>query len=73
MTIPFTHADWAAIVPVSVVAVTALVVLLADFFVAGERGRYVPIVIALIGLGVSAACSPRSSSGIITMRSSAAS
>jgi hypothetical protein len=43
MTIPFTYADWAAIVPVSVVAVTALVVLLADFFVSGERGRYVPI------------------------------
>ncbi len=54
MTIPFTYADWAAIVPVSVVAVTALLVLLADFFVSGERGRYVPIVIALIGLGVSA-------------------
>lgn len=55
MTIPFTHADWAAIVPVSVVAVAALLVLLADFFVSGERGRYVSIAIALIGLGVSAA------------------
>jgi len=35
MTIPFTHADWAAIVPVSIVAVAALLVLLADFVVSG--------------------------------------
>jgi NADH-quinone oxidoreductase subunit N len=55
MTIPFTHADWAALIPVSVVAVTALAVLIVDFAFPSERSRYVAIVIALIGLGVAGA------------------
>lgn len=49
MTIPFAHADWAAIVPVTIVAVTALVVLLADFFAGRDGQRYVSIVIGVLG------------------------
>jgi NADH-quinone oxidoreductase subunit N len=50
MTLPFTHADWAAVLPVSVVAVTALAVLIADLFSARDGGqRYLPIVLALFG------------------------
>jgi NADH-quinone oxidoreductase subunit N len=54
MTLPFTHADWAAILPVSVVATTALVVLLADFFTGREAQRYVSITVALLGTLVAA-------------------
>jgi NADH-quinone oxidoreductase subunit N len=49
MTLPFTHADWAAVLPVSVVALTALAVLLADFFSGRDADRYVSIVLALLG------------------------
>ena len=49
MNVPFTSADWSAILPIEVLAATALVVLVADFF-AGLRERpYASIVIALIG------------------------
>jgi NADH-quinone oxidoreductase subunit N len=49
MTPPFTHADWSAVLPVSVVAVTALVVLIADLFAGRSEQRYLSIVIALLG------------------------
>ncbi|MGA9946008.1 MAG: NADH-quinone oxidoreductase subunit N [Candidatus Cybelea sp.] len=48
---PFTHADWSAVVPVSIVAIAALAVLLADLF-SGKRDtdrRYLSIGIALLG------------------------
>lgn len=48
MTIPFTNADWSAVVPVAVVAVIALVVLLVDL-AARSLQRYVPIVIGSLG------------------------
>lgn len=49
MTLPFTRADWASLVPVSAVAITALVVLLGDFFTGRDARRYVSIVVALVG------------------------
>ena len=49
MTPAFTHADWSAVLPVSVVAVTALVVLIADLFSGRHEQRYVSIGIALLG------------------------
>ena len=49
MTVPFTHHDWAAVLPVSIVAVTALVVLIADFFAGRDGQRYVSIVIGVLG------------------------
>jgi len=49
MNIPVTNADWDALAPVSVVAVTALVVLLADLLAGKHLQRYVPIGIALAG------------------------
>ncbi len=49
MTVPFTNADWAAILPVGIVAVTALVVLLADLLSGPNQSRYVSIAIALAG------------------------
>lgn len=49
MTMPFTHADWASVLPVCVVAATALVVLLADFVAGREAQRYVSVVVALLG------------------------
>jgi NADH-quinone oxidoreductase subunit N len=52
--VPFTHADWAAVVPVSVVAVTALVVLIADLFAGKREQRYLSIGIAVAGTFVAA-------------------
>ncbi|MFY9663868.1 MAG: NADH-quinone oxidoreductase subunit N [Candidatus Cybelea sp.] len=49
MKLPFSHADWSAVVPVSVVAVTALVVLLGDLFSGRRDRRYLSIGIALLG------------------------
>jgi len=49
VTVPFTNADWAAILPVGIVAVTALVVLLADLVSGPNQSRYVSIGIALAG------------------------
>jgi NADH-quinone oxidoreductase subunit N len=49
MMVPFTNADWLAILPAGIVAVTALVVLLFDLF-SGEREQsYVPVAIGLVG------------------------
>ena len=49
MKLPFTHADWSAIVPVSIVAIAALVVLIADLFSGKRDRRYLSIGIALLG------------------------
>ncbi|MBV8067018.1 MAG: NADH-quinone oxidoreductase subunit N, partial [Candidatus Eremiobacteraeota bacterium] len=49
MTIPFTNADWAAILPVAIVAVAALLVLIADLFVGSDQQRSASIAIALLG------------------------
>lgn len=49
MTIPFTNADWMAILPIGIVAVTALAVLLADLLSGPNQSRYVSIGIALAG------------------------
>ncbi|HEX3370749.1 MAG TPA: NADH-quinone oxidoreductase subunit N [Candidatus Cybelea sp.] len=49
MTSPFTNADWAAILPLGIVAVTALVVLLADLVSGRGPSRYVSIAVALAG------------------------
>lgn len=49
MTIPFTNADWTAILPIGIVAVTALAVLLADLASGPNQSRYVSIGIALGG------------------------
>ena len=54
MTMPFTHADWAAIMPVSVVAITALLVLVADLFSGRDEPRGLCIAIGLIGTAVAA-------------------
>ena len=54
MIIPVTNADWYAVAPLTIVAVTALVVLLADLFAPKNVNRYVPIGIALAGLIVAA-------------------
>jgi NADH-quinone oxidoreductase subunit N len=49
MTMPFTSADWSAVLPVGLLAVAALFVLVADLFSGREEPRYLPIVIALLG------------------------
>jgi NADH-quinone oxidoreductase subunit N len=54
MNSPFTGADWSSVAPLSIVAVSALVVLLADLLAPKNMSRYVPIGIALAGLIVAA-------------------
>jgi NADH-quinone oxidoreductase subunit N len=49
MTIPFTNADWFALAPISVVACTALVVLLVDLAVPRHAPRYLSIAIGVLG------------------------
>ncbi len=49
MTSPFTSADWSAIVPIEVVALTGLVVLIVDLIAAGHAHRYATIAIGVIG------------------------
>ena len=44
MTISVTNADWYAVAPLTIVAVTALVVLLVDLLARKNVNRYVPIV-----------------------------
>jgi NADH-quinone oxidoreductase subunit N len=53
MTIPFTHADWNAVMPATVLAAAALVVLIADL-VGSRPQRYLAIAIALLGVGAAA-------------------
>lgn len=59
MKLPFTHADWSAVVPVSVVAVAALLVLIADLFPGQRDRRYVSIGIGLLGTIIAAAVAAR--------------
>ncbi|HEX8807130.1 MAG TPA: NADH-quinone oxidoreductase subunit N [Candidatus Aquilonibacter sp.] len=54
MTIPVTSADWLAVAPLTIVAITALVVLLGDLAAPKNVDRYVAIVIAILGLIVAA-------------------
>ncbi len=54
MNINVTNADYMALAPVSIVAVTALVVLVADLLARTHVKRYVGIVLGLIGLAVAA-------------------
>jgi NADH-quinone oxidoreductase subunit N len=50
VTLPFTNADWLAILPIGVVAATALVVLLADLLFGRNQSRYVSVALALAGV-----------------------
>lgn len=59
MTIPFTHADWFAVLPAMVLAVAALIVLIADLFAGHREERYVSIGIALLGTLVAAVFAAR--------------
>ncbi|MBV8154053.1 MAG: NADH-quinone oxidoreductase subunit N [Candidatus Eremiobacteraeota bacterium] len=54
MEIPFTQADWNAVIPVAIVAVTALVVLLADLVALESVERYVSIGVGLAGCAAAA-------------------
>jgi NADH-quinone oxidoreductase subunit N len=47
---PYTNLDWNAVIPLFVVAATALVVLLADFAARSSAKRYIAVGIALAGL-----------------------
>jgi NADH-quinone oxidoreductase subunit N len=49
VTLPFTSTDWAALLPLEILAVTGLAVIVSDFFGARTVNRYVAIGIALIG------------------------
>ena len=49
MILPFTSADWSAILPIEVLAATALLVLLADLFTGSRERPYVSICLALAG------------------------
>ena len=59
MKIPFTHADWMAVLPVGVVAVAALVVLVADLFTRRRDQRYLSVGIGLAGTIVAAILAAR--------------
>lgn len=50
MTVNVTSADWAALMPLTIVAVAALVVLLADLFAKNFVNRYVAIGIGVAGI-----------------------
>ena len=54
MNITVTSADWLAVAPLSIVAITALVVLLGDLAAPKNVDRYLAIGIAIIGLAVAA-------------------
>ena len=59
MTVPFTGADWAAIVPVGILAAAALLVLVVDLFSGRHERRYVSIGIALAGVAGAAYAAAR--------------
>lgn len=59
MTLSFTSADWSAILPVSIVAVTALAVLIVDLFSFRSEERSLLIGVALIGLAGAAFAAAR--------------
>ncbi len=49
MTLPFTSADWSALVPIAIVAVAALAILIVDLLARDRAPRYVSILIGAIG------------------------
>lgn len=49
MTLPFTNADWEALLPVAALALTGLVVLVVDLFWRPNAPRYASIVIGCLG------------------------
>jgi NADH-quinone oxidoreductase subunit N len=49
MIVPFTNADWAALLPVEIVAAAALAVLVVDLFSGRRQLRYASISIGLLG------------------------
>jgi NADH-quinone oxidoreductase subunit N len=55
MNVHVTPADWQALMPLSIVGVTALVVLIADLLAPRSVHRYAAIGIALVGLAIAAA------------------
>jgi NADH-quinone oxidoreductase subunit N len=59
VTIPFTNADWFAILPVIVVAAAALLVLVADLFSGTRDRRYLSIAIGLLGILVAGVVAAR--------------
>jgi NADH-quinone oxidoreductase subunit N len=59
MTPSFTHADWSAILPVSIVAVAALAVLVVDLFSGREEYPYASIGISLLGILAAAVVAAR--------------
>ena len=59
MTVPFTGADWAAIVPVGILAAAALLVLVVDLFSGRHEQRDVSIGIALAGVAGAAYAAAR--------------
>lgn len=54
MTIPFTSADWSAVAPIAIVAVTSLAILLADLAAPKAVNRMLAIGIAVVGTVVAA-------------------
>ncbi|MHB8230206.1 MAG: NADH-quinone oxidoreductase subunit N [Vulcanimicrobiaceae bacterium] len=50
----YSQADWAAVTPLFVVGITALVVLLADLFAKRHSNRYVSLLLGVLGLGAAA-------------------
>ena len=59
MTIPFTRADWWSILPVTVVAIAALLVLIVDLFSGRRERRYLSIGVALLGVLVAGVLAAR--------------
>jgi NADH-quinone oxidoreductase subunit N len=54
VTVPFTGADWSAILPVGILATAALLVLVVDLLSGPREQRYAPIGIALLGVAAAA-------------------
>jgi NADH-quinone oxidoreductase subunit N len=59
MIIPFTYADWWAIVPVTIVAIAALAILILDLFAGRRDQRYLSIGIGLAGVLAAAVIAAR--------------
>ena len=59
MTVPFTAADWSAIMPVGAVAVAALAVLVVDLFSSRGEQRSLPMIVGLAGVAAAAVLAGR--------------
>ena len=66
MTIPYTSADWSALAPLTIVAVTALVMLLADLVAPKNVNRMLAIGIAIAGLVAAGVVVARASTDTIS-------